>query len=228
MSLIFDPDISGFLLLAGIFWFGKKKGADKEPSVQTVTPEEFMRSPKTELPLGATVNVGSDVYVVESRAKYCEIEDGDEEDETLVSEEDFWWVLTLDCDIEDDDYFLSCEESDEGYWEFWFCADITDEVLSLSAFQGVSYHDENGAPPESFEYQGKTYEVEAEEFDETYFVMTEHRARKAKDDYFVQATSYVERASDGSLGEQSINFEMWESGTVVTIGQRVKSVKRLP
>ena len=202
MSLFLGSGTAGFLFMAGIFWFGKKKSSEEEPSVKTVTAEEFMRSPKTALPLKGTVNVGSEVYIVEGRLKYCEIEDGEGEDETLISDEDYWWVLTLSCDVEDQDYFLSCEQGEDDHWEFWFCEDITDKILALNAFEGVSYHDENGAPPESFEYRGKTYEVEPDDHDETYFVVAEHQFRKSEDEYFVQVTSYIER-----LGRRASRYE---------------------
>jgi len=218
--------------VAGVAWFKLRKSSKKEepeePQVERIDVEVFARSAKSKIPLGSTIHVGDDTYEVEERCQYCEVEDGDSEDETLVSEEDYWWVLNLMCEVSDDRFFLSCEQDHNDCWNYWFCEEITAAIKDLEAFQSVSYDNEGGSPPEEFEYRGHTYRANADEMDETYFVISERQDRSAKSEFFVQSTSYQEYLSDGSEGDKVIAFEMWEKGMTATIGWQVEDVLLIP
>ena len=217
--------------VAGLIWLKKKKKKaeeEKEPKVERITAEAFVRSPKASIPLGATVHVAGDIYIVEERCQYFEVEDSDEEGETLVSKEDFWWVLNLSCEVSDERFFLSCEQDDNDCWSFWFCEEITEAITGLDEFSGVSYEDEDGSPPESFEYRGRNYKAHESEYDYSSFVISERHDRKAKSEYFVQSTCYQEFLPDGSEGDQILAFEMWERGMTATLGRQVDDLLLMP
>jgi hypothetical protein len=206
--------------------FGKSK-KEEAPQIKKIGAETLAETEK-EIPLGASIYIIDDIYKVVERAKYCEIEEGEDESQTEILEDDCWWVLSLQDAVSDKVYFLSCEQDDEDRWEFWFYEGITTKIKEIEAFANVSYDGDEGLPPKKFQYLGSTYKAVKGDFDETYHVSSHRVDRKSVSEYFVQSTEYKQYPSDGSKGTQMISFELWDGGMSASIGKKVDNVEVIP
>ncbi len=204
------------LTLGGVlYWRHKRKLRDLELSKRPRkhTAEEVVED--NEVPLGSSIYVGSDSYVVDARDKHSLVDDDMNPDP-----DEYWWCLTLREPMEGAIMHLTCEQDDEDRWEFWLMEDVTEKVRQLDAFEGVGFHGDDGAPPEEFEFQGLVWRAVEDEYDYTVHVRSERADRRKPSEYITQVAEYQSFTTDGTKGTRVMSVELWDGGCSISVGKQ--------
>ncbi len=158
--------------------------------------------------LDREIMIGSTVYTVIALDKHSLVDD-----DMVPDEDEYWWILTCRDNVEQKTVHLSCEQDDDGVWEFLLFVELDKQVrMKIPELKGVAFDGDDNLPPKEFEYDFLTWTVlkdddGEDEYDYTVHVSSYHKGRKDRvRDYLTQVTEY---GSD--VGNKLMYLELWNT-----------------